>query len=128
MHVIVCHAPAFRIFLCHLFVGWLWVAGYDVPGVEETGEEAETAEGEVDEGVGGAETAFYPDGDAGRDVSVVCFLFCFLFFFCFFLCFSFRFFLSCFFLFYHWNGSCAYGGKIMAIMPRKMSLPHMMVV
>lgn len=32
----------------------------DVPGVEKAGEEAETAEGDVDEGVGGADTALYP--------------------------------------------------------------------
>ena len=33
----------------------------DVPGVQEAGQEAQTAERDVDEGVSGAETAFYPD-------------------------------------------------------------------
>lgn len=39
----------------------LGVLGDDVPGVEETGEEAEHAEEDVDEGVGGAETGLDPD-------------------------------------------------------------------
>lgn len=33
----------------------------DVPGVQEAGQEAEDAEEEVDEGVGGADAGFYPD-------------------------------------------------------------------
>ena len=44
-----------------VFVFWIGVFGDDVPGVEEAREVAEGAEGEVDEGVGGAETDFDPD-------------------------------------------------------------------
>lgn len=39
----------------------LGVLGDDVPGVEEAGEEAEHAEEDVDEGVGGAETGLDPN-------------------------------------------------------------------
>lgn len=39
----------------------LGVLGDDVPGVEEAGDEAEHAEEDVDEGVGGAETGLDPD-------------------------------------------------------------------
>jgi hypothetical protein len=39
----------------------LGVLGDDVPGVQEAGEEAEHAEEDVDEGVGGAEAGFNPD-------------------------------------------------------------------
>jgi len=37
------------------------VFGDDVPAVEEARQEAEHAEEDVDEGVGGAEAGFYPD-------------------------------------------------------------------
>ena len=37
------------------------VFGYDVPGVEEAGDEAEAAEGDVDQAVGGADAGFDPD-------------------------------------------------------------------
>lgn len=40
---------------------WGRVLRDDVPGVQEAGEEAEDAEQEVDEGVGGADAGFYPD-------------------------------------------------------------------
>lgn len=40
---------------------WGRVLRDDVPGVQEAGEEAEDAEEEVDEGVGGADARFYPD-------------------------------------------------------------------
>lgn len=39
--------------------------GNNVPGVQEAGEEPEHAEENVDEGVGGAEAAFYPDWRVG---------------------------------------------------------------
>lgn len=39
----------------------------DVPGVQEAGQEAQTAERDVDEGVSGAETAFYPDSDGWEE-------------------------------------------------------------
>lgn len=49
--------------------------GDDVPGVEEAGQEAQRAEEDVDEGVGGAEAAFYPDCEGGgRGGLVGCFL------------------------------------------------------
>ena len=41
--------------------------GDDVPGVQEAGEEAEEAQGEVYEGVGGAEAALDPDGEGGEE-------------------------------------------------------------
>ena len=44
-----------------VFVALLGVFGDYVPCVQEAGEVAEHAEGEVDEGVGGAEGAFDPD-------------------------------------------------------------------
>lgn len=40
---------------------WIWVLKDHVPGVKEAGKEAETAEGEVDEGVGAAKTFLDPD-------------------------------------------------------------------
>ena len=48
--------------------GDVGVFGDDVPGVQEAGEEAKTAEGEVDEGVDGAEAGFHPD--CGGEVRV----------------------------------------------------------
>ena len=54
-----------------LVVGALFgVFGDDVPGVEKAGEEAEAAEGEVDEGVGAADAGFDPDWMGGGGVSV----------------------------------------------------------
>ena len=44
-----------------VFVFGIGVFGDDVPCVEEAGEVAEGAEGEVDEGVGGADADFDPD-------------------------------------------------------------------
>lgn len=41
--------------------GFLGVFGDDVPSVEEAGDEAEAAESNVDEGVGGADAGFDPD-------------------------------------------------------------------
>ena len=43
------------------------VEGDDVPGVEEAGDVAEGAEEDVDEGVGGADAGFDPDGDGGEE-------------------------------------------------------------
>lgn len=40
--------------------GWIGVFGYDVPSVEEAGDETKHAEEDVDEGVEGAETGFDP--------------------------------------------------------------------
>lgn len=44
-----------------VFEWWRRVLRDDVPGVQEAREEAEDAEEEVDEGVGGADAGFYPD-------------------------------------------------------------------
>lgn len=41
--------------------GFLGVFGDYVPGVQQAGDETEAAEGEVDEGVGGADAGFDPD-------------------------------------------------------------------
>lgn len=41
--------------------------GDDVPGVQQAGDEAEAAEGDVDEGVCGAEGALDPDRERGKD-------------------------------------------------------------
>lgn len=41
--------------------------GDDVPGVQQAGQESETAEGDVDEGVGSAEAALYPDCERGKE-------------------------------------------------------------
>lgn len=60
--VVVCDATAFRVLAADGLVlrARVRVTRDDVPGVDEAGEVAETAEGDVDEGVGGAETGFYP--------------------------------------------------------------------
>lgn len=39
---------------------WVRVAGDDVPGMDKAGDVAEAAEGDIDEGVGGAEADFDP--------------------------------------------------------------------
>ena len=41
--------------------GFFGVFGDYVPGVQQAGDEAEAAEGEVDEGVGAADAGFDPD-------------------------------------------------------------------
>ena len=43
-----------------VFVHWVRVAGDDVPGMDEAGDVAEAAEGDIDEGVSGAEADFDP--------------------------------------------------------------------
>lgn len=58
----ICNAAAFlgqRLVL----VRWLGELGDDVPRVEEAGDEAETAEEDVNNRVGAADSAFYPDYD-----------------------------------------------------------------
>lgn len=44
-----------------VLVRWFGELGDNVPGVEEAGDEAEDAEEDVDDGVGGADTALDPD-------------------------------------------------------------------
>lgn len=59
---------AFRIFRHAIIVEFFFGEfGDDVPCVQETGDEAQAAEEDVDEGVGGAQAAFDPDGDRGED-------------------------------------------------------------
>jgi hypothetical protein len=43
-----------------VFVHWVRVAGDDVPGMDEAGDIAEAAEGDIDEGVSGTEADFDP--------------------------------------------------------------------
>jgi hypothetical protein len=57
-----------------VFTHWVRVAGDDVPGVDEAGDVAEAAEGDIDEGVCGAEADFDPycdrweeDGDKSKE-------------------------------------------------------------
>lgn len=50
---------------------WVRVAGNDVPGVDKAREVAEAAEGDIDEGVGGAEADFDPYCWSGMLVNVV---------------------------------------------------------
>ena len=59
LDIVVCHAAALG-FLVELLVRRVGVFGDDVPGVDETREEAQTAESDVDERVGRAEAAFDP--------------------------------------------------------------------
>ena len=61
LHVDISHAARFGVLRDHVVLGQLGVLGDDVPGVDESGEETETAEEDVDDGVGGAETALDPD-------------------------------------------------------------------
>ena len=61
LHVDVGYAAAFWILTERFVFRDVGVFGDDVPGVEETGEEAQTAEGEINEGVDGAETRLDPD-------------------------------------------------------------------
>jgi len=63
LNVIVRHATLLRVLLLQLGVGRVRVRVDDVPGVQEAGEHAETAQCEVDERVGAAETALDPDCD-----------------------------------------------------------------
>ena len=64
--IVVSDAAVFASVLRYLVVGGVFgVAGDYVPGVQEAGDEAEAAEGEVYEGVGGADAAFDPDCNRG---------------------------------------------------------------
>lgn len=119
LDIVVCHAAAIG-FLVDLLVCWVGIFGDDVPGVDETGEEAQAAESDVDEGVGRAETALDPycelsATDSSRvhisQLGPCCTVGC----------------ATC------GEGkrgrhSPAMGGKRMAKKPRKMSLPHMLFV
>lgn len=49
------------------------ILGDDVPCVQQAGEEAEHAEGDVDDGVGAAEAAFDPDYGYGEEGGLVSF-------------------------------------------------------
>jgi len=59
LDIVVCHTAALG-FLVDLLVRRVGVFGNDVPGVNETGEEAQAAESDVDERVGRAEAALDP--------------------------------------------------------------------
>jgi hypothetical protein len=66
----VCHAKVDDPMVGALRVGdrlvlryWIRVSRDNVPGVDEAWDVAETAEGDVDQGVGGAEARFDPDRD-----------------------------------------------------------------
>lgn len=59
LDVVVCHTATFG-FLVDLLIRGVGVARNDVPGVEETREEAQAAEGDVDERVCRADTALDP--------------------------------------------------------------------
>lgn len=59
--MIMMYGAPFATVLGQSIVVGLRVLGDDVPGVQEAGEETETAQGDVDEGVGAADTAFDPD-------------------------------------------------------------------
>ena len=59
--VVVRHATILGILLADLFVCRIWVLQDNVPSVQKTGQHAETAQGEVDQRVGAADAAFYPD-------------------------------------------------------------------
>jgi hypothetical protein len=69
--VVVCDGAVGRALavLCLLVFVWVWVFKNDVPGVEEARQEAETAERDVDERVGTADAALYPD--CGRELEMV---------------------------------------------------------
>jgi hypothetical protein len=58
---IVCGALALAIVRLLVSVVWIWVLQDNVPGVQQTGEEAETAECDVDERVARTDTALDPD-------------------------------------------------------------------
>ena len=60
--IVICDptASALRVVDGLVSVRWVRVAGDDVPGMDEAGEVAEAAEGDIDEGVGGTETDFDP--------------------------------------------------------------------
>jgi hypothetical protein len=59
LNIVVCHTTTLG-FLFDLLVCRIGVTGDDVPGVDETREEAQAAESDVDERVGRAETALDP--------------------------------------------------------------------
>ena len=48
LDIVICHTATLW-FLFELLIGGVGIARDDVPGVEETGEEAQAAEGDVDE-------------------------------------------------------------------------------
>ena len=54
-----------------VFTHWVRVAGDDVPGVDEAGDVAEAAEGDIDERVGGTEADFDPYWWSGNVSNVV---------------------------------------------------------
>jgi hypothetical protein len=59
LDIVVCHTTALGL-LFDLLVCRIGVTGDDVPGVDETREEAEAAKSDVDERVGRAETPLDP--------------------------------------------------------------------
>jgi hypothetical protein len=59
LDIVICDTATFR-FLFDLLVCRVGVLGDDVPGVDETGEEAQAAESDVDERIGRAETTLDP--------------------------------------------------------------------
>jgi hypothetical protein len=121
LNIVVCHTTTLG-FLFDLLVCRIGVAGDDVPGVDETREEAQAAESDVDERVGRAETALDPYCNLlVTDLS--------------------RFMSPCVVHAARRSGctacvekrgcgrdSPARGGKRMARKPRKISLPHMLFV
>lgn len=46
--------------IADLIIVWLWVLEDNIPGMNEAREEAEQAEGDIDEGVRGADSSFDP--------------------------------------------------------------------
>jgi len=66
LDVDVCDAAAF-LGQRFVLVRRLGELGDDVPGVEETGDEAQTAEEDVDDGVSAANAALYPDRKWGKE-------------------------------------------------------------
>lgn len=100
VHVVVCHRAPLAAVLGYAVVVGLRIRGDDVPGVQQARDEAEAAEGDVDERVGAAEAAFDPDCG------------------------------WCQWWFYRgrWRVCLpAMGGKRMAIRPRKMSELHILL-
>ena len=56
-----------RVRVLALLAAGFRVQGDDVPGVQEAWDEAEAAEQEVDDRVGGADADFHPHGDRGEE-------------------------------------------------------------
>ena len=70
VHIVIRDPPVFAPVVGYslvLVVVRFRVEGDDVPGVEEAGDVAESAEEDVDEAVGGADARFDPDGDRGEE-------------------------------------------------------------